>query len=140
LFVTVLLVADPQLVGQIVAGGLTAVASAGAAFLGAWSANRSTKVEDARAKETAEWERIERMITRACSTNTTEAYVGMYQLEKSKQDWNSNAEQVRHIRRTLDALTASAVQAYRGGQTTVVTSPPPSVPSPPSSPSSPGGP
>jgi hypothetical protein len=132
-------VADGQIVAALITGGATTVAAAWAA-LEARAANRNTKVANERAKETAEWERIERMITRACSKDPTEAYVGMYQLEKSKQDWNSNVEQVRHIRRTLDALTASAVQAYRGGQTTVVTSPPPSVPSSPSSPPSLGGP
>jgi hypothetical protein len=132
-------VADGQIVAALITGAATTVAAGWAAFE-ARAANRNTKVVNERAKETAEWERIERMITRACSTNPTEAYVGIYQLEQSKQDWNRNAEQVRHIRRTLDALTASAVKAYRGGQTRVVTSPPPTVPSSPSSPSSPGGP
>jgi hypothetical protein len=47
-------VADAQLVGQIAAAGITALASAGAAFLGSRSANRSTEVEDKRAKEIAE--------------------------------------------------------------------------------------
>ena len=102
-------VADPQLVGQIVAAGITALASGGAAFLGSRSANRNTDVEDKRAKEiaaaeaeraerAAEWDRIHRMVTMACSTNQTESYVGMDLLEKSRTDWNDNPEQRKFIR------------------------------------------
>jgi hypothetical protein len=125
-------VADPQLVGQIVAAGITAlataVAAAGAAFAGARAANRNTKVVDARAQKTAEWERIDRYVDMACSTDQTKAYVGLYHLQQSKADWNSDPEQRAFIKRTLEALNAPVIQAYRGGQTTVVTSPPPSTP------------
>lgn len=117
--------ADGQLWGQIIAAVLTAAASGGGAFLGVVTANRNTNVVDARAKENAKWERIHRMVTMACSTNQTEASVGFYHLTKSKADWNENPEQAAFIRRTCEALTAAAVQAYRGGQTTVVTSPSP---------------
>jgi hypothetical protein len=48
------LVADAQRVGQIAAAGITALASAGAAFLGSRSAKRNTEVEDRRAKEIAD--------------------------------------------------------------------------------------
>jgi hypothetical protein len=112
-------------VGQILAAGLTALASGAAAFLGVKTANRNTNVVDERAKQTADWDRLQRLVTMACSTNPTEAYVGVYHLELSKQDWNNNPEQRAFVRRTCEALNAPAVQAYRGGQTTVVTSPPP---------------
>lgn len=128
--------ADGQFWGQIVAAVVTFLGTGGAAYLGARTANRSTTAEDARAKETAEWERIRWMVTMALSRNNDEAYVGVYLLETSKDDWNSNPEQQALIKRTLEALTAPAVQAYRGGQTTIVTSQPPSVLPPPSSPSS----
>jgi hypothetical protein len=101
------------------------LASGGAAFIGARAANRTTDITEARAKENAEWDRIHRVVTMACSTNPTESYVGMDLLQKSKSDWNNNTEQRKFIRRVCDALTAAPVQAYRGGQTTVVTSPPP---------------
>lgn len=116
---------DAQLVGQIVAAGVTAVASGGAAFLGVRTANRTTKVEDERAKDTADWERIQRLVTMACSTNDKEAYVGLYHLQKSKDDWNDNPEQRAFIKRTCEALNASAVTAYHGGATQVTTTPPP---------------
>jgi hypothetical protein len=122
------LVADPQIVGQTIAGVATFLASGGAAYLGARAANRNTKVVDERAKRTAEWERIDRLVTMACSENETEAYVGLYLLQQSKADWNSDPEQRAHIKRTLDALSAPAIQAYRRGQTTVVTNPPPPPP------------
>jgi hypothetical protein len=150
-------VADPQLVGQIVAAGITALASGGAAFLGSRSANRNTDVEDQRvreiaeaedkrikeiaaaedqrAKDAAEWDRIHRMVTMAFSTNRTESYVGMDLLRKSKADWNDNPEQRKFIRNVLTAMTAAPVQAYVGNQTPVVTGPPPL----PSTMSSPGG-
>jgi hypothetical protein len=127
-FVTVPPVADGQLAGQIVAAVVTFLGTGGAAYLGARVAGRNTKVVDARAKETAEWQRIDRLVTMACSENPKEAYVGLYLLQQSKADWNSDPEQRAHIRRTLEALNAPAIQAYRGGQTTVVTSPPPSPP------------
>jgi hypothetical protein len=69
------LVADGQLVGQIVAAAVTFIWTGGAAFLGARVANRSTKVVDERAKKTAEWERIDRLAAMACSKNDTETYV-----------------------------------------------------------------
>jgi hypothetical protein len=128
LFVTVLPVTQAQLVGLIVASIVTFLGTGGAAFLGAGVAIRNANVVDARAKETTEWERIDRMVTMACSTNDTEAYVGLYHLQQSKADWNNNPQQRTFIRRTLEALNAPAVEAYRGGQTTVVTNPPPSPP------------
>jgi hypothetical protein len=70
----------------------------------------------------------------ACSANPTEAYVGLYHLQQSKADWNSDAEQRAPIKRTLEALNAPAIQAYRGGQTTVVTTSPPPPPAPTGSP------
>jgi hypothetical protein len=132
-------VADGQVWGQIIAAGLTALASGGAAFVGVRTANRNTDVEDRRARETAlaeekrakeaaEWDRLQRMVTMACSANPVEAYVGVSHLQQSKDTWKGNADQKTFIRRTLSALTAPAIQAYRGGQTTVVTTPPPSTP------------
>ena len=118
------------MVGLIVASIVTFLGTGGAAFLGARVAIRNANVVDARAKETTEWERIDRMVTMACATNDTEAYVGLYHLQQSKADWNNNPQQRTFIRRTLEALNAPAVEAYRGGQTTVVTNPPPSPPSP----------
>jgi hypothetical protein len=47
-------VADAQLVGQIAAAGITALAAVGGAFLGSRSTKRSTEVEDKRAKEIAD--------------------------------------------------------------------------------------
>jgi hypothetical protein len=121
-------VADPQIAGEIVVAVAAFLGSGGAAYLGMRAANRNTRVVDERAKETAEWERVRWMVTMALSENPNEAYVGVYLLEKSKDDWNSNPEQRALIKRTLEALNAPAVQAYRGGQTTVVTSPPPLPP------------
>jgi hypothetical protein len=120
-------VADGQIVAALITGLATTVAAAWAA-LEARAANRNTKIVNERAQKTAEWERIDRLVTMACSTNDTEAYVGLYLLQQSKADWNSDPKQRAHIRRTLEALNAPAIQAYRGGQTTVVTSPPPSPP------------
>jgi hypothetical protein len=82
----------------------------------------------ARTQETAEWERLNRLVAMACSTNPTEAYVGVYQLQQSRADWNSDPELRAFVRRALEALTAPAIQAYRRGQTNVVTSPLPSPP------------
>jgi hypothetical protein len=121
-------VADPQIVGQIIVGVATFLGSGGAAYLGARAANRNTKVVDERAKETAEWERIRWMVTMALSRNDDEAYLGVYLLEQSKADWNSNPEQRTFVRRVLEALNDPAIQAYREGKTTVVTNPPPSPP------------
>jgi hypothetical protein len=123
-------VADGQLAGQIVAAVVTFVGTGGAAFLGARVAGRNTKVVDARAKETAEWQRIDRMVTMACSENPTQAYVGLYHLQQSKADWNDDPEQRAFIKRTLEALNAPAIQAYREGQRKFVTGPPPSPPPP----------
>lgn len=120
--------ADGQVWGQIIAAAVTFVGAAAAAFLGARSANRNTKVVDERAKKTAEWERIDRYVTMACSTNPVESYVGVYHLQQSKADWNSDPEQRAFIKRTLEAINAPGIQAYLGGQTTVVTSPPPPPP------------
>jgi hypothetical protein len=148
LFVTVLPVADGQLVGQAVAAVVTGLATVGAAawaaFAGARTANRSTEVEDKRAreiaaaedrrtkeiaaaeaqraKEAAEWDRLHRMVTMAFSTNETEAFVGMDLLEKSMADWNDNPEQRKFIKNVLAAMTAGPVQAFSGSQTPVVTS------------------
>lgn len=116
---------DAQLLGQIIGGGLTALASGAAAFLAVRTANRTTEIEDKRAEETGEWERIERLITRACSENPAEAYVGLHMLRESKKDWNDNSKQVAHIRRALDALNAPAIAAYHGGATQVRITPPP---------------
>ena len=119
------LVADGQIVAAVVTGIETAGAAALAAFGGTQAANRNTKVVDERAKKTAEWQRIDRLVSMACSENPKEAYVGLYHLQQSRADWNNDPDQRAHIRRTLEALNAPAVQAYRGGQTTVVTTPPP---------------
>jgi hypothetical protein len=123
-------VADGQLAGQIIAAVVTFLGTGGAAFLGARVAGRNTKVVDARAKETAEWQRIDRMVGMACSTNATEQYVGLYHLQQSKADWNGNPGQRAFIRRTLEALNDPAVRAYREGKTTVVTGSPPPAPPP----------
>jgi uncharacterized protein HemX len=150
LFVTVLPVADPQLVGQVVIAVATVLASGGAAFFGSRSAKLGTEVEDKRAKEiaeaedkrtreiaateaerakeAAEWDRIHRMVTMAFSTNPLESYVGVALLKKSKADWNP--EQTKFIRDVLSALLAAPRQAYGGSQTTVVTSPSPLSPAP----------
>ncbi len=103
--------------------------AAGAAFLGARAANRNTKVVDERAKKTAEWERIDRYghdgVFRRIPPRRTSASITFRQ---SKADWNSDPEQRAFIKRTLEAINAPAIQAYRGGQTTVVTphvAPPP---------------
>jgi hypothetical protein len=117
-------VADAQLVGQIIAAVVTFAGTGAAAFLGARVARRNTNVVDARAEETAEWNRIHWMVTMAVSTNPNEAEVGMTHLRESKNDWIRNPEQRAFIRRTCKALNAASVQAYRGGQTTVRTSPP----------------
>lgn len=84
--------ADGQIVAALITGLATTVAAGWAAFE-ARGANRNTKVANERAKETAEWERIRWMVTMALSRNDDEAYVGVYLLEKSKDDWNSNPEQ-----------------------------------------------
>jgi hypothetical protein len=75
----------------------------------------------------------------ACSTNQTESYVGVDLLEKSKADWFDDPDQRRFVWRICDALTAAPAQAYRGGQTTVVTGPSPTGASPQLTSLSPGG-
>jgi hypothetical protein len=70
--------------GTIVGAAITALASGGAAFLGLRTVNRSTRVTDEWAKETAEWDRIQNMVKLACSDNKKEAVVGMQLLLKSK--------------------------------------------------------
>ncbi len=82
-FVTVLPRGGRTVVGQIVAAVITFLGTGGAAYLGARAANRNTKVEDARTRETEVWERIRWMVTMALSQNDDEAYVGVYLLEKS---------------------------------------------------------
>ena len=119
---------DAQLVGQLVAAGVTALASGGAAFLGVRAANRTTDVEDKRAEDTAEWERIQRLLSMACSQENKEAYVGLSILTESKDDWKDKPEQTAFVRHALDALNKGAVTAYLGDQTTVVTSQSPSAP------------
>jgi hypothetical protein len=130
-------VADGQIVAALITGLATTVAAAWAA-LEARAANRNTKVVDERAQKTAEWERIDRLVTMACSTNPTESYVGLYHLEQAKADWKDDPEQRAFIKHTLEALNAPAIQAYREGQRKFVTGPPPSAPPPP--PPQPGGP
>jgi hypothetical protein len=123
--------ADPQIVGQIIAGVATFLVTGGAAYLGARSANRSTKVEDARAREAAEWERISQSVDLAVSSDPIKSYVGIQLLVNSKADWNSNPEQRAFIKQILEALIAPAIQAYGQGKTSVVTSTPESSPADP---------
>ena len=111
--------------GQIIAAGVGAVASGLAAFAGVRAANRTTDVEDRRAEDTAEWERIRQLISMACSENEKESYVGMYILVRSKDDWNDNPAQRAFVKRAIDALTASAIAAYHEGATQVTTTPAP---------------
>jgi hypothetical protein len=109
--------------GQIIAALVTAVASGGAAFLGVRAANRNVSVVDERAKATAEWERIHQLVDMAISNDPIKSYVGMELLINSKADWNGNPEQRTFIKHALEALNAPAIQAYRPGKTSVVTSP-----------------
>lgn len=115
--------------GEVLIAVLTVICAGGASFVGAWVANRSTKAQDKREREAAEWARITSWVTMACSQNPTEAYVGLYHLQQAKGDWNDNQEQREFIKRTLLALSAAPAQAYHGGATTVVSPPPPSPPS-----------
>jgi hypothetical protein len=143
-------VADPQIVGQVVVAVAAFLGGGGAAYLGMRAANRNTDVEDRRAretalvedkraKETAEWARIHELVKMACSTtNPVESYVGVYLLQRSKDNWRGNADQRAFVKRTLDALNAPAIEAYREGQRKFVTGSSPSAPPPP--PPQPGGP
>lgn len=97
--------------GQIIAALVTAVASGGAAFLGVIAANRNTKVVDVRAKHTAEWDHMHRLVAMACSTNQTESYVGMDLHEKSKADWFDDPDQRRFVWRIW--LSSTSVYMYK---------------------------
>jgi len=112
------------LLGQIIAAGITALASAGAAFAGAGAANRNTKVIDERAQKTADLDLAQRMLAMACSDNASEAFVGASVLKKLKGDWNSDPKVRTFIIRSCEALNASNIQAYYGGATHVTTTPP----------------
>jgi hypothetical protein len=121
-------VADAQLVSQVVAAGLTVLGAWAAAFLGARSANRNTKIVDARAKENAEWERIIWMANMAVSSNPNEANLGISHLQESKDDWNSNPMQATFVRRTIRFVNLANTQAVRGGRTVVTGFQPPPAP------------
>jgi hypothetical protein len=136
MFVTVLPVAD----GQIIAALVTAVASGSAAFLGVRAANRSTNVVDNRAKESAEWVRIYQLVDMASSSDPIKSGVGLHHLEQSKADWNRNPEQRAFIKRSLEALNAPMIKAYREGKTRVMVTQTTSMPPPALSLQSPGGP
>jgi hypothetical protein len=136
-------VADAQIVAALITGLATTVAAAWAA-LEARSANRNAKVAYEHAQKTAEWERIDRLVTMACSEKPEVAYVGLSHLIESKADWNSDPEQRAFIKRTLKALNAPVRLAYLEDKTKTATSAAPSTTPPQTSPgspsSAPGGP
>lgn len=109
--------------GELVIAILTIVCAGGAAFIGAKAAKRSTDVEDKREREKAEQDRLDAFIHMACSTNPVEAYVGLYHLQEAKAEWNENPKQRLFVKRSLEALNAPQIQAYRGGATQVQTTP-----------------
>jgi hypothetical protein len=92
-----------------VAAIITFLGTGTAAFLRARVAVRNSNVTDARAKANSEWERLQWLATMACSENATEACVGVYLLQKSKADWNSNPEQVAFIKSSKSRISRSAM-------------------------------
>jgi hypothetical protein len=117
---------DAQLWGQIIAAGLTALASGGAAFLGVRTANRNTKVVDERAQKTTDMEVARQMFAMALSDNAKESVAAAYVLQEMKGDFISDPALRKFvIRAATAALKASNIQAYDGGATHVTTTPPP---------------
>ena len=124
-FVTVLPVADPQLVGQIVTAVATVLGSGGAAFWGARAANRNTEVVDARAQKTTDMEVARQMFAMALSNDTKEAEAAAYVLREMKDDFIADPVLRKFVIRAVTAVTAAERQAYHGGATHVTTTPPP---------------
>jgi hypothetical protein len=124
-FVTVLHVADPVLLGQIVTAVATILASGGAAFWGARAADRNTEVVDARAQKTTDLDVARQMFAMALSDNPREADSAAYVLREMKADFISDPVLRKFVIRASAALNASNIQAYHGGATHVTTTPPP---------------
>jgi hypothetical protein len=112
--------------GQIIAAGLTALVSGGAAFLGVRTANRNIKVVDERAQKTTDMEVARQMFAMALSDNAKESVAAAYVLQEMKGDFISDPALRKFvIRAATAALKASNIQAYDGGATHVTTTPPP---------------
>jgi hypothetical protein len=103
------LVADGQLVGQIVAAVVTFIGTGGAAFLGARAANRNTDVEDKRAKEIAEAEdRRTKEIAAAEDRRIKELAAAEAQRAKEAAEWD------RIHRMVTMAFSTNPLESYVG--------------------------
>ena len=123
------LVADAQLVGQVVAAVVTGLATVGAAawaaFAGAHAANRNTQVLDDRARKTTDMDVARQMFAMACSPNDKESIAAAYVLKEMKSDLMSDPVLEKFVIRAVAAIIASDTQAYRRGATPQTTTPAP---------------